>query len=57
MFEQAAQCIARRQLMENAEEQPELSRIQILLLFYTLFIKPKSHSLQLSASLSLHTLS
>lgn len=57
MFEQAAQCIARRQLMEKAEEQPELSRIQILLLFHPLFIKPKSHSLQLSPSLSLHTLS
>lgn len=57
MFKQAAQCIARRQLMENSEEQPELSRIQILLLFYPLFIKPKSHSFQLSPSLSLHTLS
>lgn len=43
--------------MEKAEEQPELSRIQILLLFYPLFIKLKSHSLQLSPSLSLHTLS
>lgn len=57
MFGQAPQCTARRQLMEKGEEQPELSRIQILLLFYTLFIKPKSYSLQLSASLSLHTLS
>lgn len=47
MFEHAAQCIARRQLMDKAEEQPDLTRIQILPLLYPLFIKPKSQSPQL----------
>lgn len=47
MFEHLAQRVARRQLMDKAEEQPELPRMKTLLLFYPLFIKPKSHSLQL----------
>lgn len=56
MFEHTAQCIARRQLMDKAEEQSDLTRIQILPLFYPFFIKPKSHSLQLlSLPVSTHT--
>lgn len=46
-FEHAAHRIARRQLMAKAEEQTDLTRLQILLLFYPPFIKPKSHSPQL----------
>lgn len=47
MFEGLAQCVVTRQLMDKAEEQPELPRMKTLPLFYPLFIKPKSHSLQL----------
>lgn len=47
MFEHVVQCIARRQLIDKAEEQPEWTRIEILSVFYPLLIKPKSHSLQL----------
>lgn len=56
MFEHAAQCIARRQLMDKAEEPPDLTRIQILPLFYPFFIKPESQPLQLlSLPVSTHT--
>lgn len=55
MFEHVA-CVARRQLMGKAEEQLDLTRIKILPLFYPLFIKPKSRSLQLlSLPVSTHT--